>query len=59
MMAAQTAIKRGHEVVLFEKSASLGGALNDINKLPFKGDLLRYTDWDVKQTMECLSLIHI
>ncbi len=53
MMAAQTAIKRGHEVVLFEKSASLGGALNDINKLPFKGDLLRYTDWDVKQTMEC------
>lgn len=53
MMAAETAIMRGHEVVLFEKDGVLGGTLNDINKLPFKGDLLRYTEWATKHAMEC------
>ena len=53
MQAAQTLVKRGHEVVLFEKSDVLGGKLNDIDKLPFKGDLLKYTEWDAKTTFEC------
>lgn len=53
MQAAQIACKRGHRVVLFEKATVLGGTLNDINKLKFKGDLLRYTEWSVKETMAC------
>ena len=51
--AAQTLVKRGHEVILFEKSSTLGGHLNDINKLPFKEDLLRYTNWLINTTMKC------
>lgn len=53
MMAAQTAVKRGHQVVLFEKSEKLGGTLNDINLLPFKKDLHRYTQWSIEETMGC------
>jgi 2,4-dienoyl-CoA reductase-like NADH-dependent reductase (Old Yellow Enzyme family)/thioredoxin reductase len=43
--AARTLIKRGHDVVLFEKTDRLGGLLNDVNKLPFKDDMLFYTEW--------------
>ena len=53
MMAAQTAVKRGHRVVLFEKADTLGGTLNDIDLLPFKKDLLDYTQWSIKETMGC------
>ena len=53
MQSAQLCIQRGHEVVLFEKADTLGGTLHDINKLKFKGDLLKYTDWSIKTTMEC------
>jgi 2,4-dienoyl-CoA reductase-like NADH-dependent reductase (Old Yellow Enzyme family)/thioredoxin reductase len=53
MQAAQICMKRGHEVVLFEKSDVLGGTLNDINKLSFKQDLLKYTGWMVNETMNC------
>jgi 2,4-dienoyl-CoA reductase-like NADH-dependent reductase (Old Yellow Enzyme family)/thioredoxin reductase len=52
MMAAQTLIERGHEVVLFEKSDKLGGMLKEISSLPFKGDLRSYLDWDVRMTMD-------
>jgi NADPH-dependent 2,4-dienoyl-CoA reductase/sulfur reductase-like enzyme len=51
--AARTLRQRGHDVVLFEKSSALGGLLNDINKLPFKEDLLRYTNWLINATMKC------
>lgn len=51
--AARTLVERGHKVVLFEKSGTLGGLLNDINKLPFKDDLLRYTGWIIDTTMKC------
>jgi len=51
--AALTLVQRGHDVVLFEKSGVIGGLLHDINKLPFKGDLLRYTEWLVRTTMNC------
>ena len=53
MMAAQTCTARGHKVVLFEAKETLGGHLNDINKLPFKDDLLQYTKWDIQTTLEC------
>jgi 2,4-dienoyl-CoA reductase-like NADH-dependent reductase (Old Yellow Enzyme family)/thioredoxin reductase len=51
--AARTLTEKGHSVVLFEKSDRLGGLLHDIDKLPFKDDLRRYTDWLVRATMEC------
>jgi 2,4-dienoyl-CoA reductase-like NADH-dependent reductase (Old Yellow Enzyme family)/NADPH-dependent 2,4-dienoyl-CoA reductase/sulfur reductase-like enzyme len=51
MMAAQTLLARGHEVVLYEKDVKLGGMLNEICALPFKGDLKRYLDWNDRTTM--------
>ncbi len=51
--AARTLVERGHDVVLFEKSGRLGGLLNDIDKLPFKEDMHRHTEWIQKMTMEC------
>ena len=51
--SARTLFERGHDVVLFEKSAMLGGLLNDVNKLPFKDDMLHYTDWLISTTMKC------
>lgn len=52
-VAAMNLIKRGHDVVLFEKGDKLGGLLNDINKLPFKEDMLRHTQWLQRTTMNC------
>jgi 2,4-dienoyl-CoA reductase-like NADH-dependent reductase (Old Yellow Enzyme family)/NADPH-dependent glutamate synthase beta subunit-like oxidoreductase len=53
MMAAQTLAKRGHDVVLYEKSDSLGGTLKDIHSLSFKADLRDYLAWDVRETLQC------
>ena len=41
MEAAIIAARRGHEVVLYEKSDVLGGALNFAEHVPFKHDLFR------------------
>lgn len=51
--AAMTLVRRGHDVVVFEKKDTLGGMLNDINKLPFKDDMLRYTEWLIRTAMNC------
>jgi len=53
MQAAQTAAKRGHEVVLYEMSDRLGGVLRIRSELPFKKDLKTYVDWMVAQTETC------
>lgn len=53
MMAAQTLVQRGHEVVLFEEKDQLGGRLPDICRLPFKDDLKQYTEWNIRTTMKC------
>jgi NADPH-dependent 2,4-dienoyl-CoA reductase/sulfur reductase-like enzyme len=53
MQAAQTAVKRGHEVVLYEMSDRLGGVLRIGSELPFKKDLKTYVDWMVAQTERC------
>lgn len=42
MEAAITAAKRGHDVVLYEKEARLGGWLNMERHLPFKMDMYNY-----------------
>ena len=57
--ATQTLVKRGHDVVLFEKTDKLGGLLHDINKLSFKDDLLSYTNWMIKTTMNSGAKIHM
>ena len=57
--AAQTLVRRGHQVILFEKGKTLGGLLNDINKLPFKEELNRYTQWLIKTTMKCGAEIRL
>lgn len=41
MQAAITAARRGHQVTLYEKSDTLGGALNFARHVPFKSDLFR------------------
>jgi len=42
MQAAITASERGHQVTLCEKSSSLGGALESIENVPFKDDVVRF-----------------
>jgi NADPH-dependent 2,4-dienoyl-CoA reductase/sulfur reductase-like enzyme len=53
MMAAQILVQRGHDVTLYEKSASLGGQLAEICNLPFKTDMREYKDWDIRTTLNC------
>lgn len=53
MMAAQTCVKLGHDVTLYEKSGELGGLLNDATALPFKQYMRLYLQWDKRQTMKC------
>lgn len=54
MMAAQTARKRGHDVILFEQSGELGGRLHEASALFCKADHhARYLAWSVSETFEC------
>ena len=53
MMAAQTLIKRGHTVTLYEKADKLGGLLIDASMVPFKQLMREYLDWDIKETLNC------
>jgi 2,4-dienoyl-CoA reductase-like NADH-dependent reductase (Old Yellow Enzyme family)/thioredoxin reductase len=56
MQAAQTAAQRGHAVVLFEKSAALGGNLIYAAGLAIKADLKRFLDYMVRQTLKAENL---
>ena len=49
MEAALVASSRGHDVVLFEEQAQLGGNLATFAPLPFKLDAKRYLEYLVKQ----------
>jgi len=49
MNAAITAFDRGHEVILCEKTASLGGTIRHAEHVPFKGDLFKYMKYLVRQ----------
>lgn len=57
MMAAQTLVKRGHQVTLYEKSDRLGGLLKDATVAPFKEYMRLYLDWDIRTTMKCGATI--
>lgn len=48
--AARTAGDRGHQVVLFEKSDSLGGTLRLAVAPDFKADLKNYLNWSIRMT---------
>jgi len=45
--AARTLADRGHEVVLFEKAAQLGGLLRATARSPLKVDLKKYLEWSI------------
>jgi 2,4-dienoyl-CoA reductase-like NADH-dependent reductase (Old Yellow Enzyme family)/thioredoxin reductase len=51
MMAAQTAILRGHEVVLYERCDRLGGRLNESGVMKCKDGFRRYAEWDIAAVM--------
>ncbi len=53
MQAALTAVQRGHDVTLYEKSDQLGGLLHFAAALPFKDDFKRYAEWVVSETLNC------
>ena len=50
MQAALTAAQRGHEVVLFEQEAELGGNLKLAAGLALKHDMREYLGWLIRQT---------
>jgi 2,4-dienoyl-CoA reductase-like NADH-dependent reductase (Old Yellow Enzyme family)/thioredoxin reductase len=50
MMAAQTAVARGHEVVLYEQSDRLGGRLYEVSAMECKEGFRRYIKWDIDAT---------
>jgi 2,4-dienoyl-CoA reductase-like NADH-dependent reductase (Old Yellow Enzyme family)/thioredoxin reductase len=56
MEAARRAVERGHEAVLFEKEAQLGGTLRMASAAPFKADMRSYLDWAIHTTMETPGL---
>ena len=43
MQAAITAVDRGHQVILCEKTSSLGGVLKHTEHVPFKDDLYKFS----------------
>lgn len=53
MQAALTAVERGHEVKLFEKTDKLGGTLHVATELDFKQDLRNYMNYMIRQTEKC------
>jgi 2,4-dienoyl-CoA reductase-like NADH-dependent reductase (Old Yellow Enzyme family)/thioredoxin reductase len=59
MQAAQTLVRRGHDVTLYEKSGSLGGLLLDASAVSFKTLMRDYKDWDIRTTMECGAKIRL
>ena len=59
MMAAQICARRGHSVILCEKSDHLGGRMLEASALYAKDYHRRYLDWDIKTTQNCVSDIRL
>ena len=59
MQAAQTCVKRGHQVVLFEQSDRLGGLLDDASAVTSKSLMREYMKWDITTTMNCGAEIRL
>jgi 2,4-dienoyl-CoA reductase-like NADH-dependent reductase (Old Yellow Enzyme family)/NADPH-dependent 2,4-dienoyl-CoA reductase/sulfur reductase-like enzyme len=56
MEAARVAAGRGHQTVLMEKEAYLGGVLNMAAAAPFKADMRKYLDWAISMTLKTANL---
>lgn len=60
MQAAQIAVKRGHEVTLYEKEAELGGRLKEASALYKKADThMKYLQWSINTTKGCGATIKL
>ena len=59
MKAALIAAERGHEVILFEKSTTLGGVLKFSDYVSFKYDLKRFKDYLVSQVTKANILVKL
>jgi 2,4-dienoyl-CoA reductase-like NADH-dependent reductase (Old Yellow Enzyme family)/thioredoxin reductase len=54
MQAVQTAVKRGHQVTLYERASELGGRLREASSLYCKEDCHKaYMLWDIRETEQC------
>jgi len=56
--AARVAALRGHQVVIYEKSDSLGGVLNMAGAAEFKKDIKNYCEWSIRvaQSMDGIEI---
>ena len=59
MQAAITAAQRGHQVTLYEKTDTLGGALKFAAHINFKHDLYRFAQWQITQLKKLGVTIHL
>ena len=59
MMAAITAVERGHKVTLIEKSGALGGLLKVMDQEPAKREVKRYKDFLVSKTCSTVPDIRL
>lgn len=59
MQAAITAAQRGHEVMLYEQTGALGGALKFAANVSFKQDLHHFTQCLIRRTERCGVDIHL
>lgn len=57
--AARTAALRGHEVILIEKTASLGGKVPVASVPPFKGQLLKFVNYLAAQVKKLSVRVEI
>jgi NADPH-dependent 2,4-dienoyl-CoA reductase/sulfur reductase-like enzyme len=56
MKAAITAVERGHDVTLLEKSDRLGGILNIADHDPLKSDLKVFKNYLVNRTLALVKV---
>ena len=56
MEAARWLAIRGHEPIVIEKEAQLGGSLIPAAANPIKGDVSRYLDWSINMTEKMVDI---
>lgn len=59
MEAARTAVARGHDVILYEKSGQLGGMLIPASAIKMKSDINEYLQWTVRTAEKCGAKIKL
>lgn len=59
MTAAQTLVKRGHSVTLYEASDHLGGRLLEASAMKAKDTFRDYLKWTIRETEKCGAIIKL